>query len=160
MQASPQASLEEEEEANKRVVKALYEALRSQDVDTVHHLLAPHIEWWFHGPRYHHHHMMRLLTGTTTSPHQSFTFKPLSFVAFGSTVLVEGHDSISWVHAWTVTHGIITQLREYFNTSVKVTRFGNSNVTSQSSSPSMKCQSIWQSKLSDNSSVPGLVLAL
>ncbi|KAG5563694.1 hypothetical protein RHGRI_000034 [Rhododendron griersonianum] len=63
--------------------------------------------------------MMRLLTGSSST--SSFKFVPRSVAAFGSTVLVEGYDrncSISWVHAWTVTaDGIITQVREYFNTS-------------------------------------------
>ncbi|KAB5512950.1 hypothetical protein DKX38_029978 [Salix brachista] len=43
-------------------------------------------------------------------------------------VLVEGFNkdwNVSWVHAWTVTNGIITQVKEYFNTSVTVTRFGD-----------------------------------
>ncbi|CAL8998868.1 unnamed protein product [Prunus brigantina] len=74
-------------------------------------------------------------------------------------VLVEGFDdcrSVSWVHAWTVTDGIITQVREYYNTSVTVTRLSSPEIRSQSGN----CQSVWQSKLADNESVPGLVLAL
>ncbi|GFY82057.1 senescence associated gene 20 [Actinidia rufa] len=121
--ANPQEILEES--SNERVVLALYEALSARDVDTVHKLLASDLEWWFHGPPSHQF-MMRLLTGSaTSSATQSFEFAPLSIAAFGSTVLVEGCDharSISWVHAWTVTHGIITQVREYFNTSLTVTR--------------------------------------
>ncbi|XP_021904155.1 senescence associated gene 20-like [Carica papaya] len=57
--------------------------------------------------------MMRLLTGVAaTSASDSFEFVPLSVTSFGSTVIVEGCDharAISWVHAWTVTNGIITQ---------------------------------------------------
>lgn len=74
-------------------------------------------------------------------------------------MLAEGYDegrSVSWVHAWTVTDGIITQVREYYNTSVTVTRLSSPKITSQSGS----CQSVWESKLSGNKSVPGLVLAL
>ncbi|KAL7184221.1 hypothetical protein ACSBR2_026384 [Camellia fascicularis] len=105
--------------------------------------------------------MMRLLTGSEIN---DFQFVPQSFASFGSTVLVEGCDhirSISWVHAWTVTDGIITQVREYFNTSLTVTRLG---VTDQSSSSitSLHCPSVWESSLSDRvgKSVPGLVLAI
>uniref|UniRef100_A0A5B6ZSJ5 Wound-induced protein 1 n=3 Tax=Davidia involucrata TaxID=16924 RepID=A0A5B6ZSJ5_DAVIN len=113
--------------------------------------------------------MMRLLTGGTASPDESFELVPQSVAAFGSTVLAEGcdHDrSISWVHAWTVTDGIITQVREYFNTSLTVTRFGNSNQSSPSDFPSsitsLHCPSVWESSLSNlvGKSVPGLVLAI
>uniref|UniRef100_UPI0024DE74F9 nuclear transport factor 2 family protein n=1 Tax=Klebsiella pneumoniae TaxID=573 RepID=UPI0024DE74F9 len=62
--ANPQESLEES--ANQRVVLALYDALSGRDVDTVHKLLAPDLEWWFHGPPTHQF-MMRLLTGTATA---------------------------------------------------------------------------------------------
>lgn len=147
------------------MVTALYKALSSKGFDEVQRLLAPDLEWWFHGPP-DHQHLMHLLTGSS-SPNNSFVFVPQSVVAFGSTVLVEGYDkerSVSWVHAWTVTDGIITQVREYFNTSVTVARFGShpissSDVVSQPEPAIHKCQSVWQSQLSDESA-PGLVLAL
>ncbi|KAF3454837.1 hypothetical protein FNV43_RR05285 [Rhamnella rubrinervis] len=179
-------SLEEQESNNIRVVKTLYEALSSNskqhcsrndhdhDQVQVHHLLATYLDWWFHGPPSHQH-LKRLLTGSPPGD-LSFAFVPLSVVSFGSTVLVEGYDkerSVSWVHAWTVNEGIITQVREYYNTSVTVTRFGNSNgacagasqspVCSseiRSQSAGKYCQSVWQSKLSSDKSMPGLVLAL
>lgn len=157
------------------MVLALYEALRSRDVDTVHQILAPDLEWWFHGPPSHQF-MMRLLTGVAaTSASDSFEFVPLSVTSFGSTVIVEGCDharAISWVHAWTVTNGIITQVREYFNTSLTVTRLGNSQSSPsdyQSSSSSstveiapLHCPSVWESSFSNRvgKSVPGLVLAI
>ncbi|CAL5434807.1 unnamed protein product [Camellia sinensis] len=97
-----------EETGNQRVVLALYEALSARDVNTVHKLLASDLEWWFHGPPSHQL-MMRLLTGSEIN---DFKFVPQSFASFGSTVLVEGCDhtgSISWVHSWAVTGGIITQ---------------------------------------------------
>ncbi|PKI34425.1 wound-induced protein 1 [Punica granatum] len=126
---------------------------------------------------------MRLLTGSSST--ESFEFVPDSITSFGSTILSEGCDpsrSISWVHAWTVSDGIITQVREYFNTSLTVTRFGEASKSSRSSSsPSefaassasstagiksvaslRKCPSVWESSLSDRvgKSVPGLVLAI
>ena len=145
------------------MVLALYEALTARDVITVHKLLASDLEWWFHGPPSHQF-MMRLLTGTDTLSTESFEFSPQSVTAFGPTVLVEGCDqgrSISWIHAWTVTDGIITQVREYFNTSLTVTRFGNGSDFS-SSITSLNCPSVWESSLSDlgGKSVPGLVLAI
>lgn len=157
------------------MVFSLYEALASRDAHKVQNLLASDLEWWFHGPPSHQF-LMHLLTGTTSSdaPDSSttFHFTPQSIVAFGSLVLAEGCDhsrSISWVHAWTVSDGIITQVREYFNTSVTVTRLGN-RTTNALSPPSDQnnqisthhCQPLWESSLSNRvgKSVPGLVLAL
>ncbi|XP_022764451.1 wound-induced protein 1-like [Durio zibethinus] len=123
---------------------------------------------------------MRLLTGASSDDSFHFEVHPLSLTTFGSTVIVEGCDhnrSISWVHAWTVTDGIITQVREYFNTSLIVTRLGNSsqsppsdyNSPSSSSTSSstaeftpVHCPSVWESSFSNRvgKSVPGLVLAI
>ncbi|XP_048442637.1 senescence associated gene 20-like [Pyrus x bretschneideri] len=146
-----------EEAKNKTTVTALYQALTSMDVDVVHLLLAPHLEWWFHGPPTHQH-LNRLLTGAPPYD-SSFKFVPLSIIAFGSMVLAEGYDvarSVSWVHAWTLTDGIFTQVREYNNTSVTVTQLSSPHIRSQPGN----CQCVWQSKLSDDKSLPGLVLAL
>ncbi|MQL94707.1 hypothetical protein Taro_027366 [Colocasia esculenta] len=142
-----------EEEPNKLVVAALYEALNHRDVAAVHSLLAPHLEWWFHGPRTCQH-MVRLLTGSC--PDEEFLFRPLSVDAFGPTVLAEGH---GWVHAWTVTDGVITRVREYFNTSLTVTLLGGGG--GGGSTP--RCQAVWQSSFHNDGgkkSVPGLVLAI
>ncbi|PON79080.1 Wound-induced protein, Wun1, subgroup [Parasponia andersonii] len=122
---------------------------------------------------------MRLLTGASSPKNDDvFQFVPQSFASFGTTVLVEGCDSersIAWVHAWTVTDGIITQVREYFNTSLTVTRLGDSSSSSPSSRygssssssstaeiASYHCPSVWESSLSNRvgKSVPGLVLAI
>ncbi|KAI3793257.1 hypothetical protein L1987_35873 [Smallanthus sonchifolius] len=160
--ANPQEALEDS--SNNSVVLQLYHALSSRDVQTVHKLLAPDLEWWFHGPPSHQY-MMRLLTGTDNEDAESFEFVPLSVDAFGSTVIVEGCDpdrQISWIHAWTVNScGIITQVREYFNTSLTVTRFGT-NSSKSVSITSLHCPSLWESTLSNRvgKSVPGLVLAI
>ncbi|KAK6135736.1 hypothetical protein DH2020_030516 [Rehmannia glutinosa] len=153
-----------EDSRNKGVVTALYEALKNRDAEAIQKILAPDLEWWFHGPPSHQF-LMRLLTGEQES---DFRFVPHSISAFGPTVLAEGFDqsrSIAWVHAWTVTDGIITQVREYFNTSLTVTRFGNtdqSDCSSSSSIASLHCPSVWESSLPDRvgKSVPGLVLAI
>ncbi|XP_057800944.1 wound-induced protein 1 [Salvia miltiorrhiza] len=104
---------------------------------------------------------MHLLTGDKDS---DFSFVPHSVAAFGPTVLAEGFDptrSIAWVHAWTVTDGIITQVREYFNTSLTVTRIGNAD-QSDCSIATLYCPSLWESSLPGRvgKSVPGLVLAI
>ncbi|XP_010558057.1 PREDICTED: wound-induced protein 1-like [Tarenaya hassleriana] len=112
---------------------------------------------------------MRILTGDApSSPPFEFEFVPLSVVSFGPTVIAEGCDStrsISWIHAWTVTHGIITQVREYFNTSLVVTRIGNSAVGQKKPTAEISpvhCPSVWESQFSGQAgkSVPGLVLAI
>ncbi|CAM8961330.1 unnamed protein product [Rhodiola kirilowii] len=154
-----------------QVVKALYDALSSKDIVQVHKLLAPHIDWWYHGPP-NHQHLMRLLTG---SSHRGdpYNFVPLSVTAFGSMVVVEGHDedrSITWVHAWTVDdYGIIRNVREYLNTWVTVTRLDAASDSSAESSPTSSssstssttssCQSVWESQHS-KTDVPCLLLAI
>ncbi|CAN0909851.1 Wound-induced protein 1, partial [Linum grandiflorum] len=141
------------ESKNREVVLSLYEALSCRDVHTVTKILAHDLEWWFHGPPSHQF-MMRLLTGAALP--QSFEFVPKSIASFGSIVIAEGCDSerdIYWIHAWTVTDGIITQVREYFNTSLTVTRSSTAEITR------VHCPSIWESSLSKKS-VPGLVLAI
>ncbi|XP_030451347.1 wound-induced protein 1 [Syzygium oleosum] len=127
---------------------------------------------------------MRLLTGAPGSTSDgSFEFVPDSVTSVGSIVLAEGCDqnrSIYWAHAWTVADGIITQVREYFNTSLTVTRLGGASRSSSPPPPSSSalgseiapasapapgsqhCPSIWESSLSNRvgKSVPGLVLAI
>uniref|UniRef100_A0ACD5WYQ6 Uncharacterized protein n=1 Tax=Avena sativa TaxID=4498 RepID=A0ACD5WYQ6_AVESA len=104
--------------------------------------------------------MMRLLTGADTNA--EFRFAPRSVDAFGSTVIAEGGGAdgdagagqLYWVHAWTVgPDGVITQLREYFNTDLTVTRLSAAVATKN-------C--LWQSRRADRArkSLPGLVLAI
>ncbi|KMZ71876.1 Wound-induced protein 1 [Zostera marina] len=104
--------------------------------------------------------MMHMLTGR--SDRIEFTFRPSSIAVFGNIVIVEGigtTETVSWVHAWTVTvDGMITQVREYFNTSLVVTRLDT--VTSSASRCFMP---IWQSRLAGGDakkSVPELVLTI
>uniref|UniRef100_A0A0A8YUV4 Wound-induced protein 1 n=1 Tax=Arundo donax TaxID=35708 RepID=A0A0A8YUV4_ARUDO len=123
---------------------------------------------------------MRLLTGATGGG--GFAFSPRSVDAFGSTVIAEGGADdarqLYWVHAWTVgPDGVITQLREYFNTDLTVTLLSAATSTknaiaaapkqdptsSSSAAPSSsvpKC--LWQSRRADRAhkSLPGLVLAI
>ncbi|KAJ3682880.1 hypothetical protein LUZ60_013107 [Juncus effusus] len=152
-------SPESDSDRNKWSVLKLYEALNYRDVDAVHRLLNPDLEWWFHGPPVHQH-MMRVLTGAT--PEDSFVFTPVHIEAFGPTVLVEGSNpdsSVYWVHAWTVgSDGIITQVREYFNTDLIVTKLGDS-VNQVQEGKSKHCSSpVWRSWIIDptSKSLPGL----
>lgn len=120
--------------------------------------MASDLEWWFHGPPSHQF-LMRMLTGDSSAAvHDTFRFVPQSLVSFGSIVIVEGCDTsraISWVHALTVADGIVTQVREYFNTSLTVTRIADTG-----SDEIVPC--VWESSVSDRvgKSVPGLVLAI
>lgn len=107
-----------QEECNKNMVLNLYKALVSNDAATVHRLLAPNIEWWFHGPPSCNH-LMRLLTGSTTTTSnddkQPIAFNPISLVSIGSMVVAEGYYFVAsrkfiWVHAWTISDEVITQV--------------------------------------------------
>ncbi|XP_078436188.1 senescence associated gene 20-like, partial [Wolffia australiana] len=137
------------------VVRALYDAINARDVDAVHRLVEPDIEWWFHGPAWCQH-LKGLLTGAAQD--ESFFFEPVSVAGFGGIVLVEGRGwarggagPVNWVHAWTVVRGMVTEVREYFNISLTVTRLCDQG------------SALWQSRLcggAQTKSVPGLVLAI
>ncbi|GLJ38414.1 hypothetical protein SUGI_0782200 [Cryptomeria japonica] len=142
--------LEEAKEKNRVLVSQLYDALQLGKAKTVRRILAPDLEWWFHGPP-HCQHLMRFLTGR--SHHKRLFFGPQSITPVADKVFVEGREdeSLYWVHVWTVENGIVTQLREYFNTSLIVTEFKRN-----------LCFPVWQSDLplSDEEAMPGLVLAI
>ncbi|KAG4974654.1 hypothetical protein JHK87_031475 [Glycine soja] len=153
--ANSRECLEEYVEHNTRVVTELYKALTSKDPETLHGIVAQDLEWWFHGPSCHRHHLVPWLTGSSPS---SKALVPQHVVGFGPLVIAEGFDEahlVWWVHAWTIrtSDGLITQVKEYVNTSVSVTRL------SQMLPNASNCQCIWQSRLCDES-VPGLVLAI
>ncbi|KAF0908582.1 hypothetical protein E2562_026631 [Oryza meyeriana var. granulata] len=124
----PDQQEETEQQRNQWAVLRLYEAINARDHAAAHALLAPDLEWWYHGPPAHHH-MMRLLTGSAAP--SSFPFRPLSVEALPASdvVVAEGVTTTSagycyWVHAWTVgSHGVITHLREYFNTDLTICCF-------------------------------------
>lgn len=142
-------------------VKALYEAIKRRDAGALNQLLAPDLEWWFHGPP-NRQHLKRLLTGED----EAFEFVPQEVAAFGSTVVAEGGGpgAAVWVHAWTVgPDGVIAQVREYFNTSLTVTRVEGDARRSDDESPGLtqrqSCVPVWQSQRSPKT-LPGLVLAI
>ncbi|KAG2628400.1 uncharacterized protein LOC120701436 [Panicum virgatum] len=161
--------------SSKAVVEELYRALDRGDVDAVRRLLNPDVDWWFHGPRAHQHLvLMRLLTGRRRGG--GLPFKIRSLDAFGATVLAEGTDAtgaLYWVHAWTVgPGGRVTEVREYCNTALVVTRLGGGG---DAAAPAVsgaaattedvccsKTRQVWQSRLPDKArrNLPGLVLAI
>lgn len=158
--ANSKTCLEEDQDCNKRAITDLYKAFLSNDTHTLHRLLAPDLEWWFHGPPCHRHYLIPLLTGSSSSSQKPLI--PDIIVGFGSVTVAEGYDEANmvwWVHAWTIVDGTITELREYVNTSVTVTRLGYAPKLSSQIVAASKCQCIWQSKLCDGS-VPGLILAI
>ncbi|KAG0477023.1 hypothetical protein HPP92_013864 [Vanilla planifolia] len=142
---------ESAKQQNHDVVLELYEALGARDSERMKRLFADDIELWFHGPPFHQH-MKRLLTGIK----DNFQYLRYSIENVGATVVAEGTDLsgfVFWVHAWTVSDGLITQLREYFNTSLTVTSVN---------SVAGYHQCVWRSRLPTYAgrSFPGLVLAI
>ncbi|CAM6091895.1 unnamed protein product [Calypogeia fissa] len=108
--------------------------------------------------------MMRLLTGVTSC--DSFPFHPVRYFSHDKKVFVEGKHptkrNLFWVHIWTLEDGLITQLREYFNTGVVVTDLKQSLPTA-SLVQGYPCNTVWQSQLwksKEGKSIPGLVLAI
>ncbi|KAL2641718.1 hypothetical protein R1flu_009305 [Riccia fluitans] len=153
----------EDSTSDEGIVRALYRALSQGDVQPVSKLVAPDLEWWFHGPPSQDH-MMRLLTGAASC--DSFSFEPVRFFSRGSKVFVEGRHctrrSVYWVHIWTVKDRRIVQLREYFNTAVLVTDL-KPNKPSAELVSNYPCTTIWQSQLwksKEGKSLPGYILAV
>ncbi|KAL4587835.1 hypothetical protein LXL04_000709 [Taraxacum kok-saghyz] len=152
---------------NKNIVHDLYKALAARDFIRVQCLLAPDIDWWFHGPPNHKYNLMHLLTGSCVLDDNMDYFKPVAIHGFGSMVVAEGYHlhgnrKTCWVHAWTVENGtIITRVREYLNTSLTVFSFRKSDNAYNLVSPCYpKCKNVWQSELADNASVPHLLLVI
>ncbi|KAF7846637.1 hypothetical protein BT93_A0541 [Corymbia citriodora subsp. variegata] len=146
-----------ESNKNKATVEALYAKLALGHSDVVAKLLASDLEWWFHGPP-RRQHMMRVLTGE--SDYSEFAFHPRSITAIGDGyVIAEGWEGAQayWVHVWTLKNGLITQLREYFNTWLTVRE-----VSLPRWEVARANHTLWQSQARDryDRSLPGLLLAI
>ncbi|XP_028768956.1 wound-induced protein 1-like [Neltuma alba] len=143
----------EVENKNRKAVKMLYKALRHGDREKVTKLVAPNLEWWYHGlPNFHY--MMKMLTGE--SMQSAFKFRPRRIRTVGERVIVEGWEEAAgayWVHVWGLKQGIITQFREYFNTLLTVVLRVSENG---------KEARLWQSmpRARLNGSLPDLVLVV
>ncbi|XP_071717577.1 wound-induced protein 1 [Rutidosis leptorrhynchoides] len=108
--------ISEQEMQNQAIVGALYKALAEGDTENLSRVVATDLEWWFHGPQ-NCHHMMRMLTGEAI--YTEFKFEPRSITAIGDEiVVVEGYEgtNVYWVHVWALKDGLVTWLKEYFNT--------------------------------------------
>ncbi|KAK9940917.1 hypothetical protein M0R45_017550 [Rubus argutus] len=138
---------------HRKIVKVLYKALANRDTRTPAKLVVPDLEWWFHGPPQCQH-MMRTLTGE--SRHLEFKFRPRSIKVVGDRVVAEGWEGKKayWVQVWTVKDGMITQLREYFNTWV--------TVMVRVSEEEDEMVKLWQSDSTERfrRSLPDIVLAI
>ncbi|MCO5581110.1 hypothetical protein L7F22_034986 [Adiantum nelumboides] len=143
------------EQESRQVVLAFYGALASGNAQAVQGLLASDdLEWRFHGPPSDQY-LMRFLTGVTA--HDSYKFSPVIVRAIGDKVFAEGQSytpsSKCWVHVWTVKGGKITQLREYFNTTLTVVGPSALNTLQEY---------LWESQLGKRfrKSIPSLILAI
>ncbi|KAK1283943.1 hypothetical protein QJS10_CPB21g01492 [Acorus calamus] len=141
-----------------RLVEALYDGLRRGDTEAVSGLIAPDLEWWFHGPPGQQH-MMMVLTGQ--AGHKDFRFDPRRVARVGRTrVVAEGWagSHAYWVHVWTVANGLITQFREYFNTWLTVRDLRRTWEEAEANEGG----TIWESEVGvhPGRSLPGLVLAI
>ncbi|GKC13910.1 senescence-associated protein 20 [Tanacetum coccineum] len=79
-----------------KIVCDFYKVLAARDAKMVPYLLAPDIDWWFHGPAAHKYNLMQVLTGICEFDLND-SYEPL-------------------VNGNTITH-----VREYLDTSVTVT---------------------------------------
>ncbi|KAH6824725.1 hypothetical protein C2S53_009698 [Perilla frutescens var. hirtella] len=136
-------------------IEQLYEAVSSGG--DVSGLIGSELEWWFHGPQKCDY-MMRKLTGKSTAV--DLKFEPRNMEAIDDVVIVEGWEGEAyWVHVWTLKNGVITHLREYFNTWLTVTDVCRPLCYSAGAAP------LWQSHHQQyqqlpQRSMPGLMLAI
>ena len=147
---------------NRNTVKAFYEVLASNEVAAVSLMVTVDLEWRFHGPP-HCQHLMRLLTGE--SRRVEFKFKPRSVTAIGDRVIVEGWQGSKayWAHVWTLEDGIMTQLREYFDTWLTViVRVSSVGKEEGGGDDGYEIVQIWQSepKPRSNRFLPDVVLPI
>ncbi|KAL9808992.1 putative wound-induced protein Wun1 [Arabidopsis thaliana] len=127
---------------NQGTIELLYKALQQGDTSTVTKVVASDVEWWFHGP-HHCQHMMRLLTG---EPPRQVSFR-----------LSQAGSRVYWVHVWKLKDGVVTELREYFNTWLTVTDYSLGAVGWDMG----RC-TVWESVPRDlaRGSLPSLLLAI
>ncbi|CAK9861365.1 unnamed protein product [Sphagnum jensenii] len=166
-----QSNNDNEKQLLVNLVKRLYDAIRDEDVTTIQALLAPELDWWYHGP-YGHQHMKFLLTGITRF--HTFGFVPTDFWVIGNRVFVEGHgllmqelpsaaatvDSLnssstarsSWVHVWTVKDKkVLVVLREYVNTAIIVTSVTTPCINNNTSATTISSDCLNDLSCSDSS---------
>ncbi|CAL5202613.1 unnamed protein product [Lathyrus oleraceus] len=142
-----------DENRNRRVVKTVYKTLLrggGGETEKLAKVVGKELEWRYHGPP-HCQHMMKKLTGEAME--KSFKFRPRRMRSVkGDRLIVEGWEDVGeyWVHVWRVKDGIITQLREYFNTLLTVVSEDSNEVRIWRSTPWARVQG----------SLPDLVLSI
>ncbi|XP_020585917.1 wound-induced protein 1-like [Phalaenopsis equestris] len=139
---------------NKRMVLTLYNSLSLGNKSKATALLAPNVDWWFHGPPGRDH-MMQVLTGVDV---ERFRFVPRRVAKVGEWVVAEGwglnrQEDSYWVHVWLVDGGVITKFREYFNTCVTIRELGE--VLGK-----LGDETVWKSRELRGRPLPGLVLVV
>lgn len=151
MEENISESIPQHENHNRKVVKMVYKALlHGDETEKLGKVVGKELEWRYHGPP-HCQHMMKKLTGESTQ--NSFKFRPRRMRSvMGDRWIVEGWEDVGeyWVHVWSVKDGIITQLREYFNTLLTVVSEDGNEVRLWRSTPWARVQG----------SLPDLVLSI
>lgn len=156
-------------EDKKKMVLRLYKGISRGEADKVSALLAPDLDWWFHGPPGRDH-MMRILTGAEEDWGRRFRFRPRRVEEAGHWVVAEGWevgDDAYWVHAWVIDRGIVTQFRECFNTTVTVRELVPKFPTNKSAAAGWPTGggrsagiTVWESQERLGRPLPGLVLTI
>ncbi|GJZ72069.1 senescence-associated protein 20, partial [Tanacetum coccineum] len=73
-----------------KIVCDFYKVLAARDAKMVPYLLAPDIDWWFHGPAAHKYNLMQVLTGICEFDLND-SYEPLVVASIGTIVVAEGY---------------------------------------------------------------------
>ncbi|GKB30220.1 senescence-associated protein 20 [Tanacetum coccineum] len=75
---------------NNKIMRDFYKVLAARDAKMVQYLLAPDIDWWFHGPATHKYNLMQVLTGICEFDLND-SYEPLVVASIGTIVVAEGY---------------------------------------------------------------------
>ena len=123
------------EQQTAQVVQQLYAAFGRGDLPTILDLLAPHVEWWYHGPseipfagQRRGREQVAQFFQTIVGMVDVEQFGTLGdFIVQGDKVAVHGHERVrvkangrtwetQWVTLWTIRNGQVTSLDEFSDT--------------------------------------------
>lgn len=126
---------------NLALARGLYSAFTSHDIAAILETLHDEVDWLFFGPEeipFAGHYLGREAVAgffrVAVSSTEFLEFEALDFICGGHTVLVQGHERMrarstgkiwetDWAHVFTVRHGKIIKLREYYDTAVVAAAF-------------------------------------
>jgi uncharacterized protein len=127
---------------NEQVVRNLYAAFVGGDPAGIFATLDERVDWRFNGRssdvpfagHYHGHQGMAQFFGTVAPLVEVHSFGPTEMHSFGNHVLALGHERVGvratgkifetdWIHFYTIEHGKITRLREYYDTATMAEAF-------------------------------------